>query len=42
MKWVVGVIFSVPAVIGAIVLTNALATRAGLRPVGEWGAVKKA
>lgn len=37
LKFVAGVVFSIPAVIGVIVLTNAIATRAGARPVGMWG-----
>ena len=38
MRILAGIVFSVPAVIGAIVLTNAIATRLGTRPVGMWGA----
>lgn len=39
MNWVAGIFLAVPTVIGAVVLTNLIATRAlNTRPVGMWGA----
>jgi hypothetical protein len=38
MHWVGGILMGTVTVIGAIVLTNVVATRAlGTRPVGLWG-----
>lgn len=38
VKFVVGVVFSVPVIIGGIVLTNVIASKAGAKkPIGQWG-----